>query len=197
MKITKLALTLVLLTFGLNLQAQEGATEVKPQPIYKAPNGKAFPANWGRPPLRQTRDLRILPGNYGRGSGTLARWIQENLDKDAKNKKPGVGRKAYPKHWGNPPRLQTSDYRPLPGGYGFGSSTMANWIQKNLDNDAKKNRPAVKPGNNQPHPPPIAIGLPAPTPRPIKPGAAKKAYPKHWGNPPRLQPKALRPLPGG
>ena len=37
MKITKLALTLVLLTFGLNLQAQKGVTEVKPQPIYKAP----------------------------------------------------------------------------------------------------------------------------------------------------------------
>ncbi|SVD97189.1 uncharacterized protein METZ01_LOCUS450043, partial [marine metagenome] len=115
----------VLLTFGLNLQAQKGVTESKPQPIYKAPNGKAFPANWGAPPLRQTRDLRILPGGYGRGSGTLERWIQENLDKDArKNKpgiKPGVGPKTYPKHWGNPPRLQTSDYRPLPGGYGFGS----------------------------------------------------------------------------
>ena len=133
MKITKLTLTLVLLTFGLNLQAQEGITKVKPQPIYKAPNGKAFPANWSAPPLRQTRDLRILPGGYGRGSGTLARWIQENLDKDAKKNKPGVGRKAYPKHWGNPPNLQTSDYRPLPGGYGFGSSTMANWIQKNLN----------------------------------------------------------------
>ena len=99
MKITKLTLTLLLLTFGLNLQAQEGVTKEKPQPIYKAPNGKAFPANWGRPPLRQTRDLRPLPGGYGRGSGTLAGWIQENLDKDAnKNKpaiKPGIGKKTY------------------------------------------------------------------------------------------------------
>lgn len=161
MKITKLTLTLLLLSFGLNLQAQEGVTKRKPQPIYKAPNGKAFPENWGRPPLRQTRDLRPLPGGYGRGSGTLAGWIQENIDKDAnKNKraiKPKATKKAYPKHWGNPPNLQTGDYRPLPGGYGFGSSTMAKWIQKNLDNDAKNGVPA----------PPVAVDPVAP--RPVDP----------------------------
>jgi len=161
MKITKLTLSLLLLTFGLNLQAQEGVPKGKPQPIYKAPNGKAFPANWGRPPLRQTRDLRPLPGGYGRGSGTLAGWIQENLDKDAnKNKstiKPGIGKKTYPKHWGTPPRLQTKDLRPLPGGYGVGSSTLAGWIQKNLANDAKNGVPA----------PPVAVDPVAP--RPVDP----------------------------
>lgn len=52
--------------------------------IHKAPNGKVFPAHWGAPPLIQTRDLRPLPGGYGRGSGTLAKWIQKNLDRDAK-----------------------------------------------------------------------------------------------------------------
>ena len=51
---------------------------------FKAPNGKVFPLHWGQPPLRQTRDLRPLPGGYGQGSGTLARWIQKNLDTDAK-----------------------------------------------------------------------------------------------------------------
>lgn len=50
-----------------------------------------------------------------------------------------ANRKPYPSHWGTPPRLQTRDYRKLPGGFGFGSSTLANWIQKNLDNDAKAN----------------------------------------------------------
>ena len=54
--------------------------------VYKAPNGKAFPKHWGAPPRIQTRDLRPLPGGYGRGSGTLARWIQQNLDRDAKAK---------------------------------------------------------------------------------------------------------------
>ena len=51
--------------------------------VYQSPSGKAYPAHWGAPPLRQTRDLRPLPGGYGNGSGPLARWIQENLDKDA------------------------------------------------------------------------------------------------------------------
>ncbi len=52
------------------------------QPLYKAPNGKPFPASWGPPPLIQTRDLRPLPGGYGQGSGTLARWIEEHLQRD-------------------------------------------------------------------------------------------------------------------
>ena len=43
---------------------------------------------------------------------------------------------AFPEHWGNPPAIQTRDYRPLPGGYGRGSSTLAAWIQSNLDKDA-------------------------------------------------------------
>ncbi len=42
----------------------------------------------------------------------------------------------YPEHWGQPPMIQTRDYRPLPGGFGQGSSTLANWIQANLDKDA-------------------------------------------------------------
>ena len=47
-------------------------------------NGR-FPSHWGQPPRAQTRDLRPLPGGYGRGSSTLAKWIQDNLDKDAKD----------------------------------------------------------------------------------------------------------------
>jgi len=46
--------------------------------------------------------------------------------------------KPFPQHWGDPPAIQTQDYRKLPGGYGFGSSTLANWIQEKLDNDSKK-----------------------------------------------------------
>ena len=44
--------------------------------------------------------------------------------------------RSFPEHWGEAPQIQTMDYRPLPGGYGFGSSTMFAWIQKNLDADA-------------------------------------------------------------
>lgn len=50
-------------------------------------------------------------------------------------------KKTYPAHWGEVPRIQTRDLRPLPGGYGTGSSTLAAWIQKHLDEDAK-NPPA-------------------------------------------------------
>jgi hypothetical protein len=44
----------------------------------------------------------------------------------------------FPAHWGDPPQLQTRDLRPLPGGYGMGSSTLAKWIQTNLEKDAGK-----------------------------------------------------------
>jgi hypothetical protein len=40
----------------------------------------------GPEPLAQTMDYRPLPGGYGHGSGTLARWIQENMDADAKGR---------------------------------------------------------------------------------------------------------------
>ena len=61
---------------------KETPAPVEPK-VYRSPSGKAYPTHWGAPPLRQTRDLRPLPGGYGNGSGTLARWIQQNLDKDA------------------------------------------------------------------------------------------------------------------
>ncbi len=53
-------------------------------------------------------------------------------------------RPSYPAHWGEPPQIQTRDYRPLPGGYGRGSSTLASWIQKNLDTDRAKRQPDGK-----------------------------------------------------
>ncbi len=49
---------------------------------------------------------------------------------------PAPAAMKFPAHWGQPPQIQTMDYRPLPGGYGNGSSTLANWIQQNLDKDA-------------------------------------------------------------
>lgn len=56
---------------------------------------------------------------------------------------------SFPPHWGEPPRIQTHDYVQLPGGYGHGSSTLANWIKANLEKDqrgqATNAAPAVKP----------------------------------------------------
>ena len=39
---------------------------------------------------------------------------------------------AFPRGWGKPPEIQTKDYRKLPSNYGYGSSTLYNWINKNL-----------------------------------------------------------------
>ena len=52
--------------------------------------------------------------------------------------KPG-GRVPFPAHWGAPPRIQTKDLRPLPGGYGTGSSTLAGWIRMNTERTLRKN----------------------------------------------------------
>jgi len=42
----------------------------------------------------------------------------------------------FPPHWGAPPSFLVSEVRPLPGGYGVGSKSLANWIQKKMDDDA-------------------------------------------------------------
>ena len=36
----------------------------------------------------------------------------------------------FPPHWGRPPAIQTKDIRPLPGGFGMGSSTLAHWVKE-------------------------------------------------------------------
>ena len=41
-----------------------------------------YPAEWGLPPVAQTRDLVPLPGGYGMGSSTLARWIGQHILKE-------------------------------------------------------------------------------------------------------------------
>lgn len=65
-------LTLTILAAVICLALPAGAQPKKP-----------YPEHWGDPPARQTRDLRPLPGDYGKGSSTLAKWIQTNMDKDA------------------------------------------------------------------------------------------------------------------
>lgn len=46
--------------------------------------------------------------------------------------------RRFPKHWGNPPKIQTRDLVPLPEPYGRGSSTLRNWIVENQKKDASK-----------------------------------------------------------
>lgn len=58
-------------------------------------------------------------------------------------KKVEVERPRFPTHWGRPPEIQLKDYRPLPGGFGMGSSTLASWIKENIEEDAKNGKPKV------------------------------------------------------
>ena len=46
--------------------------------VYYAPDGKAFPRSWGKPPDIQTTDVVPLPYGYGMGSSTLYGWIMKN-----------------------------------------------------------------------------------------------------------------------
>jgi hypothetical protein len=46
----------------------------------------------------------------------------------------------FPEHWGAPPEIQTMDFRPLPGGYGHGSSTMYGWIAEKMKRDLENGK---------------------------------------------------------
>ena len=68
--------------------------------------------------------------------------------------------RPFPQHWGRPPAIQTKDIRPLPGGFGQGSSTLAGWIDRNIKSDlANSNKPKPEPKR-----PPVV--RPAKPPRP-------------------------------
>ena len=47
-------------------------------------------------------------------------------------------RPVFPESWGEEPMIQTMDYRPLPGGYGHGSSTMSAWILEQMAKEREK-----------------------------------------------------------
>lgn len=50
---------------------------------------------------------------------------------------PVVGLARFPSSWGEPPSIQTADFRPLPGGYGYGSTTLSKWIAAKMAADAQ------------------------------------------------------------
>jgi hypothetical protein len=78
-----------------------------PIPGKKLPR-PTYPAHWGKPPLIQTRDYVPLPGGYGHGSSTLAKWIQSKLNADKAARKvaaegqPPVASAGVPEPQGSP-----------------------------------------------------------------------------------------------
>lgn len=65
-----------------------------------AVQAKPFPKHWGVPPNAQMKGhdgiMRDLPGDYGRGNAPMAKWVQANLQKDAKSTTNVRGGKPYP-----------------------------------------------------------------------------------------------------
>jgi len=43
-----------------------------------------------------------------------------------------INQPKFPAHWGEPPSSQSTDFGPLPYGYGYGSSTLGKWIEVNV-----------------------------------------------------------------
>jgi hypothetical protein len=96
-----------------NIQPQQG----KPDPRQfeqGKPDSRKFPKHWGRPPEIQTRDMVKLPGKFGMGSSTLAKWIADNIKKDKENpidkKKPDTEKPKQPE--GEKPELPTKPVKP-------------------------------------------------------------------------------------
>ena len=74
----------------LNAVAVDRPQQEKPQqekPQIQKPN-KPFPRHWGHPPEIQVKDMVKLPGKFGKGSSTLAKWISDNIKNDIKVDKP-------------------------------------------------------------------------------------------------------------
>ncbi len=66
---------------GVNLaDVQKQRTNLDAQQTYRG----VYPKHWGAQPQAQTRDIRELPAGFGQGSSTLAKWIQQHIDEDAK-----------------------------------------------------------------------------------------------------------------
>ena len=75
---------------------------------------------------------------------------------------------SFPKHWGWPPKERVKDLIILPGEYGMGSSTLSNWIRRNITADGLTE---VIPVNQK--------------------------YPSSWGNEPDIQTTDIVELPYG
>ena len=73
---------------SVSQKSDDDAATTPPPPVKrhkhkdKLPLRHSYPAHWGSPPSRQTKDLRPLPAGYGMGSGTVAKWIRQKLDED-------------------------------------------------------------------------------------------------------------------
>jgi len=163
------------------LRAEDSADELK--------SSDKFPPDWGKPPKIQTRDHRILPGGYGYGSSTLAEWIAEKMT--------SLG--GFSPQWGPPPKFVVRDFVAWPFGYAGGSSGIRTWIEEKAlavfgVEPKEYERFVVNSGGSDP-----AFGAPDAR-QPAQTGAIglrPGKFPPDWGQPPSIQTRDQRILPGG
>jgi len=128
----------------ITLEENKNTEEIKEKPSFDQwlQNGKKIPEGMmfigGSPWFDERTGKNRKPREvydmiFKNKKNTLNSGVSPNRKPPVKNK-----RKPFPKHWGDPPQRQTRDLRPLPGGYGMGSGTLARWIQENLDRDKIK-----------------------------------------------------------
>ena len=82
-----------------------------------------------RPQYARTSHPHVVPP-------LLTRWLLIALaaaSPDPRRAPPSVHAVTYPSAFGEPPAMQTRDLRPLPFGYGMGSSTMATWLSRKAE----------------------------------------------------------------
>ncbi|MGJ8697909.1 MAG: DUF5060 domain-containing protein [Verrucomicrobiaceae bacterium] len=136
-------LFLTALALTVHSALADPANDPKGNPNAPAQNSRpSFPKHWGAPPKIQTRDIRDLPGGYGQGSSTLAKWIAMNLKKDAEAKTTKKGKEnGYLAATLTPPNpaadgifhrklhLKATDF-PIKGGYYL---DQGKWLAINPD----------------------------------------------------------------
>ena len=74
---------IVLATIISTSTATFAHAEVDIKPDGSMNSRPSYPTHWGQPPRIQTRDFVELPEPYGKGSGTLKKWIEEKMEEDA------------------------------------------------------------------------------------------------------------------
>lgn len=100
--------------------------------IVWAQAAREFPEHWGPPPAIQTRDLVELPGGYGRGSSTLAKWIAANLekDKDSTSAPPASRRPIYANDFERAEAGRVPDeFMVLAGDFSVQSDGTNSWLE--------------------------------------------------------------------
>jgi hypothetical protein len=69
-------------------------------------------------------------------NSVIVRAASNSMSATVSEEGSGPSASRFPAHWGPPPAIQTTDLGELPGGYGVGSSTLAQWILQNMARDA-------------------------------------------------------------